>query len=518
MTILLDNPIPFRGGVRLAANKAQSLEKPTTEAFLPSLLTIPLRQHIGSSAIPIVKVGEQVLKGQEIAHDQGFISATIHASSSGKIVEIANRPVPNPSGHSVPCIVIETDAKDEWIEHAGVKVDPYELSPIDIHDRIHAAGIVGLGGAGFPAAVKMLPGVHSEIHLLILNAAECEPYITCDESLMQTNAKEIIDGLEIIRHAVQARECVIGIEDNKIKAIAALRQAIDDIGETSIEVVSLPTIYPAGSEKQLIKSLTGLEVPAQGLPLDLNIVCYNVGTVYAIYNAITYGEPLVSRVVTITGEAIKQPQNLKARIGTPINELIKQCGGYIGEVDRMLIGGPMMGFTLHNDTAPVIKTTNCVIATTAVDVPLPQPVLPCIRCGDCAAVCPVNLLPQQLYWYARANDYDKVQDFKLFDCIECACCDYVCPSHIPLVKYYQSAKAEIWDQERQRMKSDQARQRFNAHNARIELEQEQRELEQPQPQGKETIKAEIDAAVKRVKAKKAEKDNQSIRHKDKADD
>jgi len=509
MAILLDNPIPFSGGVRLVTNKAQSLQTPIQKVSVPPLLTIPLRQHVGSSAIPIVSVGEHVLKGQEIGRHRGFISAPVHASSSGTVIKIEKRPLPSPSGQDDLCIVIETDGEDGWHPHVGFKGDPYELSPANIHDRILSAGIVGLGGAGFPSAVKMLPGMADDIHLLILNAAECEPYITCDEVLVRRNAREIIDGLEIIRHAVQARECVIGIEDNKSEAISAFKQAIDDLGETSIEVVSLPTIYPAGGEKQLIKSLTGLDVPSQGLPLDIGIVCYNVATAFAVNKAVKYGEPLLSRIVTVTGKAIKQACNVEVLIGTPINELIEQCGGYTDDVDHLIIGGPMMGFKLLNDTAPVIKTTNCIIATTADETPPHQQAMPCIRCGDCAAVCPVDLLPQQLYWYARVHNYDKVQEFKLLDCIECGCCAYVCPSHIPLVKYYQSAKAEIWEQERQRRKADKTREHYESRQKRLESEKQEGIAKQKQSQEKANIKEEIQASVERVKAKKEARKNEA---------
>jgi len=513
MGMLLENPIPFRGGVRLSPNKAQSLEPALQAAQLPTILTIPMRQHIGTAASPVVSVGDHVLKGQEIACYKSFITAPIHASSSGTVVDISTRPVPTPSGKEEPCIVIETDGKEEWLPHEGSSEDLYQLSPSQIHDIIYAAGIVGLGGAGFPTAVKMLPGLHFDIHLLVLNAAECEPYISCDEALIRVKAREIIAGLEIIRHAVQAEECVIGIEDNKTEAIAAFKKEIENIGETSINLVPLPAIYPTGSESQLIKSLTGLEVPSQGLPLDMGIVCYNVGTVYAVYHAVIQGEPLLSRVVTVTGNAIEQPRNLEVLIGTPIKELIEQCGGYRCDPDQLLIGGPMMGFMLHDVESPVIKTTNCIIAATTEEMPPSQPALPCIRCGDCASACPVDLLPQQLYWFARAQDQDRLREFKLFDCIECGCCSYVCPSRIPLVQYYQTAKAEIWQQERQLLESDNSRQRYAAHQARLNREKEESIMEKEQTKRKGSIKAEIDAAVKREKAKRKER-NVDINHKD----
>lgn len=503
MSMLLENPVAFRGGVQLSPHKVQSLELPIETAKLPARLVIPLRQHIGTSTAPLVEVGDRVLKGQEIARQKSFITAPVHASSSGTVVEIADYPVPTPSGQPAPCIVIETDGKDEWLPHDGFTDDPYKLLPAEIHDMIHAAGIVGLGGAGFPTAVKMLPGLHFDIDLLVINAAECEPYISCDEALIRNNAKEIILGIELVRQAVQAQECVIGIENDKTDAINAFNEEIEQIGDTTIEVKVLPPIYPTGSEKQLIKSLTGLEVPSQGLPLDLGIVCYNVGTAYAVYQAVMKGEPLLSRIVTVTGNAITQPRNMEVLIGTPIEELFDQCGGLRVTPDRYLIGGPMMGFTLERTDAPVIKTTNCIIAATREDLALPQHQLPCIRCGDCVRACPIDLLPQQLYWYARANDQDKLKSFKIFDCIECGCCSYVCPSHIPLVKYYQSAKAEIWQQEKQQIESDKARQRYESREARLNGEEQEKNREEQQTRHRETLRKEIDEAVNREKSRRA---------------
>ncbi len=504
MSLLLAHPVPFEGGVRLPPNKAQSLSKPLGQAAIPPVLIIPLRQHIGAAATPVVKTGDRVLKGQVIARQEGFIGAPVHASSSGTVIGIGEHPVPSPSGQADLCIVIETDGRDEWIDHAGLADDLFETSPVDIHDRILAAGIVGLGGAGFPSAVKMLPGLHFDIRLLILNAAECEPYITCDEALIREKADEIIEGLAIMRHAVQAGECVIGIEDNKSEAIEALERELEKQGETGIRLVKLPPIYPAGGEKQLVRSLTGLEVPSEGLPLELGIVCYNVGTIHAIYRTVSRGEPLISRIVTITGGAVREPRNLDVLIGTPMRELIEQCGGYADDVDRLLLGGPMMGFTLRDDSLPVTKTSNCIIAAAPGELPAPPPALPCIRCGDCVTVCPVSLLPQQLYWFARSDNHERLQEYKLFDCIECGCCAYVCPSHIPLVRYYQSAKSAIWERERRRLKAERSRQRFESRRERLGMEKlEEAAAKLPaEEEEKVDLRAEIEAAVKRVRAKR----------------
>ena len=501
MTMLLEKPVSIRGGIHLPRNKEQSLCAPIKRSGIPSRLTIPLRQHIGVSAIPSVKVGERVLKGQEIGRSQGLISAPIHAGSSGNVIDIGDYPVPNVSGMPEKCIVIETDGRDEWRPHEGINGDVFEASPADIQDRIRDAGIVGLGGAGFPSAVKMLPGLHHEIRLLILNAAESEPFIACDEALLQDKAKEVVLGTEIIRHAVQADEAVIGIEDNKPEAISALRQAMDE--EAGVKLAVLPPIYPSGGEKQLVEALTGLEVPSQGLPLDIGIICYNVGTAYAVYNAVIHGEPLLSRIVTVAGAAIKQPANLEALIGTPVGDLIEECGGYIEDAEILLMGGPMMGFPLQHADLPVTKKSNCVIAAASTDALARKPSpMPCIRCGDCATACPVSLLPQQLYEFARSGDYQHMKEYKLMDCIECGCCSYVCPSHIPLVQYYQRSKTDIWNIERKNLQSSQSRRRFEAREQRLDKENQPDEAGQGPAMNREQIAEEIDAAVEREKSRK----------------
>ena len=504
--MLLDNPIPFGGGVRVPGHKAESLERPLSAARLPPLLTLPLRQHLGAEAQPTVAVGDYVLKGEVVAAEKGQISAAVHASSSGTVVEIGKRPVPSPSGTDALCIVIETDGKDVWAPHTGIGDDPFNLSPVEIRGKILAAGIVGLGGAGFPAAAKMLPGIHHDINLLIVNAAECEPYITCDEALIRRHAKQIVGGVELLRRAVGAFECVVAIEENKPEAIAALKKELEEIGETSIDIASLPAIYPAGGEKQLIKSLTGLEVPSQGLPMDLRVVCYNVSTTFAVYNAMAYGEPLISRVVTITGQAVHQPRNLDVLLGTPIRDLINQCGGYTEDLHQLVVGGPMMGYALKSDDRPIIKTTNCIIAATAAEMPPSATAEPCIRCGDCVKVCPAALLPQEIYWHARAKDYERAEDYSLLDCIECGCCAYVCPSNIPLVQYYRGAKTEIWKLRREHMQAENTRQRFESRQARIEQARQSGTGDDfvDAGQDQDTLRANIAAAVSRSKKKRDE--------------
>jgi len=453
-----------------------------------------------------------VLRGQLIARSLGYISAPVHAPTSGVISDISDYPVPHPSGLSATCIVIDSDGEDRTAD-TGLKMENvFNAEPADIRQRVRDAGIVGLGGAGFPTAVKLNPGPNREVELLIINGAECEPYISCDEALMCCRPNDIIEGIRIMRHALHAKQVVIGIEDNMPNAIECLQNELTRVDETEIRIVAVPSLYPAGGEKQLIYALTGEEVPSQGLPVDLGIICHNVATAAAVARAIHHGEPLISRIVTVTGAGISQPCNLDVRIGTPIASLIEQCGGYTDEVTRLLVGGPMMGFALRSDQLPVIKTSNCILATSAQETPEPAPASACIRCAQCADVCPANLLPQQLYWYAFARDMEKIQDYDLFDCIECGCCAQVCPSHIPLVQYYRFAKTEIWDMERERDKSDLARQRHEARQER--LEREKKALEERRARARKSLdkkpkagnadakKVEIAAALARVKAKK----------------
>jgi electron transport complex protein RnfC len=495
---------PFHGGLKLPNHKSQSTQAPIAQATLPRHLVLPLQQHIGEPAEPLVEIGNGILKGQVIAKAQGHLSASVHASSSGQVVAIESLPIPHPSGLNAPCIVIETDGEDTWIARHPTE-NYQQLDPSHLRNLIRQAGIVGLGGAGFPTFIKLNPGSKPQVQTLILNGAESEPYITCDDLLMRERADEIIQGIAVMRHALHARYCLIGIEDDKPEAYTALAAAAAE----GIEVVRIPTRYPAGGEKQLIKALTGKEVPSNGLPIDIGVVCHNVGTAVAVHRAINLGEPLISRIITVTGSAVARPGNLEVLLGTPIRHLLTQCKTDTQRIDRLIMGGPMMGFTLDNDMLPVIKTTNCLLADLQEEI-RHSPIMPCIRCGACAEVCPAQLLPQQLYWYAKAKELDKAQDYHLFDCIECGCCAYVCPSHIPLVHYYRYAKSEVRAQEREREKADRARQRYEFQRQRLEREQQERAARQQAkkaivaPSASEAKKrAAIQAAVERARAKRA---------------
>jgi electron transport complex protein RnfC len=500
----------FHGGLILPGHRELTASTPVQPAGIPPLLVLPLLQHIGEPAEALVKPGDTVLAGERLARQVGMVSAPVHASSSGTVVAIEPRPVPHPSGLAADCIVIETDGRDTWLESAHGRHEYREAEPQVLLESIRDAGIVGMGGAGFPTRVKLTSGKQA-IDALVINGAECEPYITCDQRLMRDRASEVIEGVRILQHIIQPGACTIAVEDSNPEAEAALREALLAMQETGISVTRIPTIYPTGGERQLIKVLTGCEVPSQGLPADIGIICQNVGTAVAVYRAVCRGEPLVSRIVTVTGGGILSPKNLEVRIGTPLSHLVSTCGGYTPDVERLLIGGPMMGYAVNSDAVPVIKTTNCILAVTREEMPAPPPAQPCIRCGKCTGVCPADLLPQQLYWYARSGNYDAVQDYNLFDCIECGCCAYVCPSHIPLVQYYRHAKTEIWAQEKQRRKSDLARQRHEARLARLErLKQERAEKMARKKQalkpdgggGPDPKQAAIQAALERVKRKK----------------
>ncbi|HYQ72410.1 MAG TPA: electron transport complex subunit RsxC [Gammaproteobacteria bacterium] len=499
----------FHGGLVLPGHRELTATASIIPAGIPPVLVMPLLQHIGEPAEALVKPGDTVHTGQMIARPVGTVSAPVHASASGTVVAIEPRPVPHPSGLAAECIVIETDGRDTPATPVDATPDYRKLEPQALLERIREAGIVGLGGAGFPTRVKLAFGKRA-IDALLINGAECEPYITCDRRLMQERAAEVIEGVRILQYIVQPGACTIAVEDSMPEAETALRDALEALQETTISVTRVPTIYPAGGERQLIKVLTGLEVPSQGLPADIGLICQNVGTAAAVYRAISLGQPLLSRIVTVTGEGVLSPRNLEVRIGTPLNHLVTACGGYTQDVDRLLIGGPMMGYAVSSDAVPVIKTTNCILAVTREEMPAPPPAQPCIRCGKCTEVCPADLLPQQLYWYARSGNHDAAQDYDLFDCIECGCCAYVCPSHIPLVQYYRHAKTAIWAQEKQRRKADLARQRHEARLARLErIKQERAEklarkkqALKPADAGPDPRQAAIQAALERVKRKK----------------
>jgi electron transport complex protein RnfC len=460
----------FHGGIHPPQNKAQSLRHPITRAPLPPELVLPLQQHSGAPAEPLVDVGEQVLKGQMIARASGALSVAVHAPTSGTIVAIEPRPVPHPSGMDGMAIVLRPDGAERWIERRPL-ADYRTLPRADVLARIRDAGIAGLGGAGFPTALKLSPGPRHRIRTLIVNGAECEPYITADDMLMRERAAEVVAGARIMAWLLEAGETLVAIEDNKPEAIAAMRAAAGP----DLEVVPFPTRYPSGGEKQLIQIMTGREVPSGKLPADIGICCQNVGTAAEIHRAVERGEPLIARITTVTGAALDEPRNFEVLLGTPLSVLLKAAGFHPERAARLVMGGPMMGFALPHAELPVVKTTNCVLAPGAAELPPAPPAQACIRCAMCAQVCPASLLPQQLFWYAQAEDHANLEKHHLFDCIECGACAWVCPSSIPLVQYYRASKGAIREAREQQQKAGNARRRFEARQARIEQQEKEKE-------------------------------------------
>ncbi len=460
------------GGVHPPENKAQSVTRPIASAGIPDVLIYPLSQHIGAAAVPLVEKGDLVLKGQMIAEAMGFVSAPVHAATSGRVTAIEERVIAHPSGMHAPCIVIEPDGKNRWIEHSGLE-DYTSATPAELLSIIHDAGVAGMGGAGFPSAVKLSTRPDTPIHTLIINGTECEPYITSDDMLMRERADEIVRGTEIIAHILGVSSIIIGVEDNKPEGIASLRSAAEH--SAGIEVISFPTKYPSGGEKQLIQILTGQEVPSGGLPSALGIVCQNLGTTVAVHHAVDRGEPLISRIITVTGDSCREPANYEVLLGTPASHLLELSGQQPELCERLIMGGPMMGFALESAEVPVVKTTNCLLAPTRAELPPAAPQQACIRCGICAEACPASLLPQQLFWYATAKEYEKLEAHNLFDCIECGACSFVCPSNIPLVQYYRASKADIRRHHLDHERSERSRARFESRQQRIEQEEAEKQ-------------------------------------------
>ncbi len=455
----------FKGGVHPKENKT-TRQLPIQQLPLPEYLYLPLQQHIGAPAKPLVNVGDTVLKGELIAEAVGFVSAPIHASSSGTVIAIEDIASPHPSGLPVKSIVIKTDGKDQWRESAAVD-DPFSLSPEEIAERVGNAGIVGMGGAAFPAAIKLNLGSKGKIHTLIINGGECEPYLTCDDRLMQERPEPIIDGVRLMLKALGATRAFIAIENNKPEAQQALTAASK--AYPNIKVVGVPTRYPMGSEKQMIQTLTGLEVPAGGLGADVGVVVHNVATTYAVNDAITNDHPLVSRIVTVSGGELKKPANLEVPIGTRASELIKFCGG-VKEPKRIVLGGPMMGTTLPHFEIPIVKGSNGVLALGSEEIPSQHQASSCIRCGRCVNACPLSLVPLEMVAHIRKGKFDEAVDLGLYDCIACGTCAYVCPSTIPLTHYFNYAKGQLGVRRNEKQKANYTRELAVARQRRIEKE------------------------------------------------
>ena len=460
----------FPGGVHPPQQKTLSNSAQIARLPLPDKLVVPLKQHIGANGKLIVEKGQHVLKGQPLTTPAANWSVPVHAPTSGTITDIAPMPSAHPSALPELSIIIEPDGNDEWC-NLNPAINPAKLSHDELVDIIHQAGISGMGGAGFPTYVKA--DIKQPIEFLIVNAVECEPYITADDVLMREHAKQVVQGIELMQQILNPTLCIVGIEDNKPEAIAAMTQAAEH--NANIVIQTVPTVYPSGGEKQLIKLLTNREVPSSGIPADIGILVHNTGTLFAVQQAVYEGKPLIERVITVTGNTIHKPGNVWALLGTEIKHLL-DCQGFSPvPQQRVVMGGPMMGFTLPTVRIGVVKTTNCILAPDHKELAEPGPEKACIRCSACADACPASLLPQQLQWFAKSKEYDKLQEHNLFDCIECGACAYVCPSEIPLVQYYRVAKVEIKEQQAEKIKADRAKERFDARKERLEREQEERQ-------------------------------------------
>ncbi|MBE0357835.1 electron transport complex subunit RsxC [Pseudoalteromonas aliena] len=497
---------PFSGGIHPPQQKSLSNSASITRLPLPDKLVVALKQHIGANGKLLVEKGQHVLKGQALTAPTANWSVPVHAPSSGIITDIAPQPSAHPSALPELSVVIEPDGKDEWVALNPIN-NPTTLSHDELVNIIHQAGISGMGGAGFPTYIKA--DTKQPIEFLIVNAVECEPYITADDTLMREHAIEVIQGLELMQQLLNPTLCIVGIEDNKPEAIIAMSKAAEH--NEKIIVQTVPTIYPSGGEKQLIKLLTNREVPSAGIPADIGVLVHNTGTLFAVQQAVYEGKPLIERVVTVTGNTIHKPGNVWALLGTEIKHLL-DCQGFSPvPQQRVVMGGPMMGFTLPTVRIGVVKTTNCILAPDHKELAEPGPEKACIRCSACADACPASLLPQQLQWFAKSKEYDKLQEHNLFDCIECGACAYVCPSEIPLVQYYRVAKMEIKEQQADKIKADRAKERFDARKERLDREQEERQnRHKRKPAAKSADeKQKVADALARVKSKSDNGDEKS---------
>ena len=480
---------PFHGGVHPPENKAQSTQLPIGQPALPEKLVLPLRQHVGN--IPKVKVtiGERVLKGQLIAEAEGMVSAAIHAPTSGIVIAIEDAVIPHPSGLPDRCIIMAPDGKDEWVKRQAQ--DWKAADRKNLVASLRLSGIVGLGGATFPTHIKLRADGKSGVHTLVINAAECEPYITCDDMLMRERADEIVQGIAIAQYLLGAETVLIGIEDNKPEATQSMQAAV---AGTGMQVKTVPTLYPSGDARRLVHLLLGTEIPHDKRSTEVGLQVFNVATVLALHRYFNHGEPSIGRIVSMTGN-VQTPQNFEVLFGTPLLHLVAAAGGAKNDVTHYIMGGPMMGFDLPSNDVPITKAANCIIAASpSLFAPAP-PAMPCIRCARCADACPVNLQPQELYWFAKADNFEKARDYNLFDCIECGVCSYVCPSDIPLVQYYRYAKSEIIATDKAQEAADLARERNDFRLARIErekLERAQKHAERAAAQKQEAAKKALD--------------------------
>lgn len=462
----------FHGGIQPIEWK-ETARSPIQALPLSEQYILPMKQHIGQECVPLVAVGDRVLRGQKVARSQAYVHAPIHAPTSGTVRQIADHPIPHPSGLGMLSLFIEADGLDEE-QRMPCLSDYKNIDPMLIREQVRMAGITGLGGAGFPAFIKHRRDEDFPVHTVILNGVECEPWLTHDHRLMLEHGQDIVAGLDILMHVVGAKKGIIAIENNKPDAALHIRQCIADVS-LNIEVKVLPTRYPQGGEKQLIQVVTGQDVPAGKLPLHIGVLCQNVGTVKSIYDAIVLGKPLTERVVTVSGPKMPRQGNSLVRIGTDLRFILSEHGLDDLSQIKLIHGGPMMGEVLSNLSVPAVKSTTGLLAWSeeALQKIHEQPD-PCIHCGHCVQACPVKLVPNELAAHCKHGDMERAQAYHLFDCIECGCCSYVCPSHIPLVQHFRYAKGMVAQQTREQKFAEESRQRSEAHLQRIEKEKEAR--------------------------------------------
>ncbi|MDR2260501.1 MAG: electron transport complex subunit RsxC [Azoarcus sp.] len=467
---LMEKCFGFSWGVHPADHKRPAADAPVRVMPMPERLFVPLAQHLGAPALPAVLAGQKVKKGERIANPQGAVSAAIHAPAAGVVTAIGEIPAPHPSGLPVLAVTIEVDGEEACDGADGGPPpcdDPFALDPAEIGRRVAQAGVVGMGGAAFPSALKLSSSKKAGVETLIINGGECEPYLSCDDRLMRDEAPAIVDGIRIMLHATGAREALVGIERNKPEAIAAMREAARAHGDVTIRPI--PVRYPMGSEKQLALTLTGREIPAGRLPADAGVVVHNVGTAKAVSEAIRHGRPLISRLVTVNGGAARAPGNILAPVGALVADVLAFAGGLKEEPARLIMGGLMMGMSLPHARVPLVKGTSGILALSAAEVDDRAPD-PCIRCASCARACPMGLLPLEMARHIAADDFAGAAGRGLKDCIACGCCAYVCPSRIPLVQYFAHARGRLAAEERARLRLDATRKMAQAKSARLAAE------------------------------------------------
>lgn len=503
----------FPGGLALAANKEVQTKTPIGRLPAPATVRVPLLQHRGNPARVCVSAGDQVRVGTRIGVADGAFSADVHASVAGVVTAIEPHVIAHRSGMSALCVEISASTEQPTETEFKLDYDYHLEDPALMRQRVAEAGIVGLGGASFPTALKLTAETDQALHTLVLNGAECAPYISCDEMLMREHAQAVLQGAQVLLHILQINACQIALEEDNTDAIAAMQEALVACNDSRLTLCLVHAKYPEGGERQLIQVLSGREVPSAGLPVDIGYLCHNVGTAFAVQRVFFEGHALTSRVITVCGEGIANPQNVLAPVGTSIRSLVDYCGGYTSKEQRLIVGGPMMGFTVQDDSVPVDKGTNCVLILPESQARDLSHQMPCIRCGACEEVCPASLLPQQLYYHAQSEQFDSLPEFNLFDCIECGCCDYVCPSNLPLTQFFRYAKDELWLQTRSSQRALRARERYELREQRLQRQQRERDearaARQSAAQNAAQKKLDIKAAVERARSRKKPVDSKS---------